>query len=139
MRGENASGSPMRWEDFRRSDNVEDRRGQRPLMRAGGLGIGTIAVLGIAAWMLGINPILLIGGAELFSSARHSYEAANTNKDLGPRSASSGKPNDATGEFVAAVLGETEDSWSEIFKSLGKTYRAPKLVMFSDATDSACG
>jgi predicted metalloprotease len=106
-------------------------------MRAGGLGIGTIAILGLVAWALGINPILLIGGAELFSSARHSYEAANpgaaASKDP------SGKPNDATGEFVAAVLGETEDSWSEIFKSIGKTYRPPKLVMFSEATVSACG
>jgi predicted metalloprotease len=106
-------------------------------MRTGGLGIGTIAVLGLAAWALGINPLLLIGGAELLSSARHSYETAS------PGAAStkdpSGKPNDTTGEFVAAVLGETEDSWSEIFKSLGKAYRAPKLVMFSDATDSACG
>jgi predicted metalloprotease len=109
------------------------------MARAGGLGIGTIAILGLAAWALGINPLLLIGGAELLSSARHSYEAANPGKEAGPGYASSGKPNDATGQFVAAVLGETEDSWSEIFKSMGKTYRPPRLVMFSGATVSACG
>jgi predicted metalloprotease len=108
-------------------------------MRAGGLGIGTIAILGLVAWVLGINPILLIGGAELFSSARHSFEAPNYGKEAGPGSANSAKPNDATAQFVEAILGETEDSWSEIFKSLGKTYRPPKLVLFSDATESACG
>ena len=76
----------MRWEDFRRSDNIEDRReedgaggggGGMPV-GAGGLGIGTIVVLGLVGWALGIDPRLLIGGAEMLSggSARNPSRAA---------------------------------------------------------------
>ncbi len=50
-----------------------------------------------------------------------------------------GTASDQTGQFVAAVLGDTEDRWSEIFRSMGRTYQAPKLVMFSGLTQSACG
>jgi predicted metalloprotease len=127
----------MRWDDFRRSDNVEDRRGQGPaaVARRGGLGIGTLVVLGLIAWGLGIDPRLLIGGAELLSS-RH---AANQTAATGQVSADAGTPNDSMGQFVASVLGDTEDRWSEIFNSMGKTYQPPKLVIFSGATASACG
>lgn len=117
----------MRWDDFRKSSNVEDRRGQ--MVRAGGLGLGTMAILGLIAWGLGINPALLIGGAEMVS--RHL-----------PQSSSSGKPvagNDQAGQFVAAILGDTEDRWTDIFRAKGITYQPPKLVIFSDATRSACG
>jgi predicted metalloprotease len=48
-------------------------------------------------------------------------------------------PSDQMGQFVAAVLGETEDRWKEVFQSAGKTYRAPRLVMYSGVTRSACG
>ncbi len=132
----------MRWDDFRRSDNVEDRRGQAgALVRRGGFGIGTMILLGLIAWGLGINPLLLIGGAELISSRTHSYQAQNQGSagDVSQVDSGAGTPNDQTGQFVAAVLGETEDRWGEIFKSLGKTYQAPKLVMFSGLTASACG
>ena len=118
----------MRWDDFRKSSNVEDRRGQ--LVRAGGLGLGTMAILGLIAWGLGINPALLIGGAEMVS--RH----------LPQSSSGSGKQvagNDQAGQFVAAILGDTEDRWTEIFRAKGITYQAPKLVIFSGATRSACG
>ncbi len=118
----------MRWEDFRRSDNVEDRRGR--VMRTGGLGIGGMAILGLIAWGLGINPAVLFGGAEMVS--RHLPQSSGDQ--------SKGVPaDDQTGQFVAAVLGDTEDRWSEIFRSTGKTYQAPKLVMFSGVTNSACG
>ncbi len=132
----------MRWDDFRRSDNVEDRRGQAgALVRRGGLGICTMILLGLIAWGLGINPLLLIGGAELISSRTHSYQAQNQGSagDVSQVDSGAGTPNDQTGQFVAAVLGETEDRWGEIFKSLGKTYQAPKLVTFSGLTASACG
>jgi hypothetical protein len=88
-----------------------------------------MAILGLIAWGLGINPALLIGGAEMVS--RHL-----------PQSSSSGKPvagNDQAGQFVAAILGDTEDRWTDIFRAKGITYQPPKLVIFSDATRSACG
>jgi predicted metalloprotease len=54
----------MRWQDFGRSDNVEDRRGGGGMAGKGGLGVGTMVVLGLLGWALGIDPRLLIGGAE---------------------------------------------------------------------------
>src|SRR5262249_56421022 len=104
----------MRWEDFRRSDNIDDRRGDRggggggiPGGR-GGLGIGTIVVLGLVGWALGIDPRLLIGGAEILTGGGPSTPASPS----GPRE--TGTPADQTGPIVSAVLGETEDRGSEL-------------------------
>ncbi|MGB7833511.1 MAG: neutral zinc metallopeptidase, partial [Xanthobacteraceae bacterium] len=57
----------MRWDDFRRSENVEDDRGGGGFggggggigLPGGGLGIGTIIILGLVGWALGIDPRLL--------------------------------------------------------------------------------
>jgi predicted metalloprotease len=121
----------MRWEDFRQSGNVEDRRGMGG-GAAGGLGIGTVIILGLVGWALGIDPRLLIGGAEIVTGGRSGYEQSQP-------SSSTGVPSDETGKFIAAVLGDTEDRWKEIFERAGSSYRAPRLVMFSDMTQSACG
>jgi uncharacterized protein len=64
----------MRWEDFRSSSNVEDRRGIGLPGGAGGLGIGTIVILGLVGWALGIDPRILIGGAEIISGSGSQYE-----------------------------------------------------------------
>jgi predicted metalloprotease len=132
----------MRWGDFRRSSNVEDRRDDPSFgsggIRTGGLGIGTIIVLLLLAWVFGIDPRMLIGGAGVGSDDQLSPQQApapGAGTAQAPRDAAS----DQTGQFVAAVLGETEDRWAEIFRSYGETYRPPKLVMFSGATSSACG
>src|SRR3974390_793046 len=69
----------MRLDDSEQSDNIEDRRGESysggggggfglPI-GGGGLGIGTIVVLGLLGWALGIDPRLLIGGAEILSDS----------------------------------------------------------------------
>jgi predicted metalloprotease len=123
----------MRWDEFRQSENVEDRRGLG--VRAGGLGIGTIIVLALIGWALGIDPRILIGGAELVTSSGPSYEQSTS-----PRpEIRTGTPEDQMGKFVSAVLGETEDRWTDIFKAGGKTYQAPRLVMYSGVVGSACG
>jgi predicted metalloprotease len=126
----------VRWDDFRQSGNVEDRRGAGRIGipgRAGGLGIGTILILGLVGWIFGIDPRLLIGGAEILTGDSQSY-----NRPEQAPSSGSG-PTDQTGRFIAAVLGETEDRWTEIFQAAGRRYRPPKLVMFSGLTNSACG
>jgi uncharacterized protein len=134
----------MRWEDFRRSENIEDRRDEdgysgggggfgMPIGR-GGLGIGTIVVLGLIGWALGIDPRLLIGGAEIFTGGGQHQE---TPYDRGPRQ--TGTPSDQTGQFVAAILGDTEDRWKEIFHKSNQNYRPPRLVMFSGVTEQPCG
>ena len=123
----------MRWEDFRRSGNVEDRRGMRmPGGAAGGLGIGTVLVLGLLGWALGIDPRLLIGGAEVLTGTR---PETSSQAPSGP----TGAPSDQLGQFISAVLGDTEDRWKEIFRQGGKNYAAPKLVLFAGMTQSACG
>src|SRR6188508_1958132 len=133
----------MRWDAFRRSENVEDRRGDGSPgpgglgPKAGGLGIGTIVVLGLIGWALGIDPRVLIGGAEILTGGGPSYQSPAS--DAPQPSTRTGTPDDQMGQFVAALLGETEDRWKEIFQSAGKTYQAPKLVMFSGITRSACG
>jgi predicted metalloprotease len=127
----------MRWDDFRRSDNIEDARsggggGFGMPGGAGGLGIGTVVVLGLIGWALGIDPRLLIGGAEMLSGGGSQIERQAPVRK-------SGTPSDQMGQFVAAVLGDTEDRWKEIFAASNQTYRVPKLRLFARVTQSACG
>jgi predicted metalloprotease len=119
----------MRLDELPTSDRIEDRR-RVPGGRAG-LGIGTVVVLGLLAWALGIDPRVLIGGAERMS--RNGQTQQQT--DAG----SNGAPSDEMGHFVSAILGSTEVEWKDAFAQAGKTYQPPALVMFSGATQSACG
>jgi len=132
----------MRWDDFRRSDNIEDDRGASGgfsgggfgfPMGGGGLGIGTIAVLGLIGWATGIDPSILIGGAELINSGSH-YQ-----QQYQPTSRRTGTPTDQTGQFVAAVLGNTEDTWGAIFQAGGQQYRPPRLRLYSGSEQGGCG
>ena len=110
----------MRWEDFRRSDNVEDDReggGGFSAGSGGGLGIGTLIVLGLIGWATGINPSILIGGAEMLNRGTSQYQQQQNRP--APRR---GAPADSIGQFVAAVLGNTEDVWGDIFRSMGRQY-----------------
>jgi len=126
----------MRFDQLPQSKQIEDRRGETRRGvggRAGGIGVGTLLILGALGWALGINPIYLIGGAQILSGLRGPQQEAqpvNRGPDAGP---------DRTGQFVAAVLGSTEVQWKDIFAQNGRTYEAPTLVMFSGATQSACG
>ena len=129
----------MRLDQLPRSDRVEDQRGQGPsgfpMGRAGGVGLSTIVILVLIGWALGINPMYLIGGAEVLSQLGGSPEQSQP----APGTTKAGLPADQMKEFVSAVLGSTEVQWNEIFARSGKTYQAPSLVMFSGATRSACG
>jgi predicted metalloprotease len=129
----------MRIDQLPRSERVEDRRGvgprRLPGARAGGIGIGTIVILVLIGWALGINPMYLIGGAEILSRWRGPPEQSQP----APGTPKAELPSDHTREFVQAVLGSTEVQWKEIFARAGKTYRPPSLTLFSGATSSACG
>jgi predicted metalloprotease len=133
----------MRFDQLPRSDRVEDRRGsgpRGPVRRAGGIGIVTILVLVVVGWVLGINPLYLIGGAEILSRLGGGTQQEQTQPapTPGPKPQAEA-PTDQTRDFIAAVLGSTEVQWQEIFARAGKTYRPPSLVMFDGATRSACG
>ncbi len=121
----------MRLDQLPTSDRIEDRRGLTA-PRAG-IGIGTIVILGLIGWALGIDPKVLIGGAEIMSGSGTQQQTG-----AGP-SVGTGTPSDEMGRFVSAVLGSTEAEWTEIFARSGKTYKPPTLVMFSGATQSGCG
>src|ERR1700749_3278987 len=104
----------MRTDDFRPSDNVEDdreasaSRGGLP-GGAGGLGIGTIVVVGLISWYFGIDPSVLLNGAQILTGG------ATTQQSGSAPPVSTGTPNDQTCKFVAEVLGSTEVAWKEIF------------------------
>ncbi|MGD0635765.1 MAG: neutral zinc metallopeptidase [Beijerinckiaceae bacterium] len=139
----------MEWENFRRSDNIEDRRGDDSGGgdtgggfggATGGLGIGAIIILGLISWALGIDPRVLIGGAEMANNARHSNQYSQTVQPQRQAQHASGTPKDAMGQFVAAVLAETEDVWTDILPAQKNIqYIKPKLVLFSGQTRSGCG
>lgn len=135
----------MRWDDFRQSENIEDRRGDGPLAGpgfplptgGGGMGIGTIIILGLLAWAVGIDPRVILSGIEMTQGGPTSgYERQIPQQ---PSTGQKGRPDDNLGKFVASVLGSTEDRWTEIFRESGQRYRAPRLVIFSRSTRSACG
>ena len=112
----------MRLDELPKSARIEDRRGS-PVAR-GGLGIGAIVVLGLIGWALGIDPRMLIGGAEMLSRGGNQQQQADTGSTTSSRN-----PSDVTGQFVSAVLGSTETVWTDIFAQAGKTYKPPTLVM----------
>jgi len=134
----------MRWDDFRSSDNVEDRRGsggggfQMPGGR-GGLGIGTLIIVGLIGWALGINPAILIGGLEAINGGGSPQQQYTQQRPTTQPGAPQRAPQDDLGRFAAKVLAQTEDVWRDIFQSEGRTYQDPKLVLFTGATRSACG
>jgi predicted metalloprotease len=95
--------------------------------------MGTIVVLGILGWALGIDPRILIGGAEMVTGNRGGYEQQQ-------QQGRTGTPQDEMGRFAAAILGNTEDVWKVVLpQQANRDYKAPKLVLFSQATRSRCG
>jgi hypothetical protein len=127
----------MRTDDFRPSDNVEDdreggsSRGGLP-GGAGGLGIGTVIIIGLISWYFGIDPSVLLNGAQILTGG------SSTQQTSPAPPVSAGTPTDATGRFVALVLGDTEDRWTEIFTASGRTYHPPKLRLFSGSEPTPC-
>jgi predicted metalloprotease len=137
----------MRLDDSELSDNIEDRRGESGggggggfglPMGGGGLGIGTIVVLGLIGWALGIDPRMLIGGAQILtgggSQVQQPYQQPTSRQ-----ARRTGKPSDDMGRFVSTVLGNIEVEWTDIFQKAGQTYRKPIVVLYSGQTSAACG
>jgi predicted metalloprotease len=133
----------MRYDDFRRSDDVEDRRddsgggggGFGLPMGGGGLGIGTMIVLGLVGWAFGIDPRILIGGAEILTGGQQAPSYQSDRKP-GPAKA----PTDEMGSMISGVLGEIDDRWSEIFQASGQSFSGPRIVLFRNATNGGrCG
>jgi hypothetical protein len=147
----------MDWKGRRQSDNVEDERGASPMGggrggpfggRGGGFGFpggggigggrmsfGTIIVLVVIFLVLramGVDVIGLLQQGGVLDGGGSGYTTQSSSNGAVP-------VNDEMKQFVSTVLADTEDTWSGIFKSMGKTYTDPKLVLFSGSFPSACG
>ena len=145
----------MKWRGREQSSNIEDRRGQSSggLGGLGGLGggrgggfriptgggggsrggigsvVGIVVVLGLIWVFTGTNPIdILTGGSSGTSSSASSSSQAPT----------SGEESELR-DFVGVVVKETEDLWGQVFEASGETYPAPKVVLFSNSVNTACG
>ena len=135
----------MKWEDNRRSSNVEDRRDESPsnfgskqnnsmmmLLPVIKMLIGTkigriILVVGAIAYFMGFNPLALLDMDTTTQNNTSSSQVINTQKD------------DKSAQFVSAVLAQTEDIWTDVFKKYNANYVEPKLVLFRNSVKSGCG
>lgn len=122
----------MRLDDERESDNVEDRRGEDAGggfgLGGGRIGIGGIVLVLVVSYFTGINPMTLLNMAP--SGGHQATQSVPAQKP---------PANDDMAKFVSKVLADTEDTWQAVFRESGETYRNPKLVLFSGATQTACG
>lgn len=117
----------MRWSKGRRSDNIEDRRGMRVSRGMVGGGVGTLIMVLVALY-LGVDPTIILQQAPPVT-------APPAGASRGTRSPDENRLAD----FVSVVLADTEDTWNDLFRRGGTTYREPGLVLFTDAVESACG
>ncbi len=117
----------MRWRDRRRSSNIEDRRGQR-MGRGATIGGGGIILALVAIFLLGQDP------AEVLQGIQQSGGPSQQQQPYQPS-----PQEQRVAEFVSVVLADTEDTWSDIFRRAGYSYRPPKLVLYSEMTPTACG
>jgi len=142
----------MRWGDFRRSDNVEDRTdgssggGGFPLGGGAKLGGGALIVIVIASLLFGVNPLEMIGALDSGGPIAPPATQPKAVPGYGPQQAPAPgqqRPGaaspDPSKDFATAVLGDTEDVWTAVFKTMGARYEPPRLVLFRRATQSACG
>jgi len=117
----------VRWQQGRRSTNVEDRRGQK-VKKAGAIGGGTALLMGGLGLLLGGDPFYLL---MMVLNALASGQPVQTR-------APTAEENEAA-DFVTSVLAYTEDTWAEIFAAEGLVYQPARLVLFTDVVNSACG
>jgi len=145
----------MRWRGRRQSTNVQDMRGQNAGFpgglqfpggfpggtvrvgrgQGGGLGCGTLIIIGVVLWFLGINPLALLGQLGGGLGPSFGPEQQQTQRPQRPTTGT----EDEKGQFVSTILASTEDVWTELFKSYGKPYKPPALKLFSGRVNSACG
>ncbi|MFK3793121.1 neutral zinc metallopeptidase [Pseudomonas piscis] len=130
----------MLWKKGRRSDNVVDVRddsgggGGGGLRFGGGKGLSLTAIVLIVGigWATGQDPLQILG--QLLGQGGGQVSAPATTQERKAPPA-----NDEQAEFVRAILGDTEDTWGQVFQQAGRQYQAPKLILFRGRVTSACG
>jgi predicted metalloprotease len=127
----------MKWEGNRESSNVEDRRdggggssGGGGLLGGRNIGVGTIVIALVGGWVLGVNPMTILGLLSGGGVPSAQVQQAPAHKP---------PADDRMAKFVGTILASTEDVWTDVFAKSGATYREPKLVLFRGSTPTACG
>ena len=120
----------MKLDGRRESTNVEDHRGKGGAAKAGGLGLGGIVIVGLIWLLTGKAP-----DAEMVQQITRGNNTEYTQTDPAQFS----EEDQELFKFASQILAGTEDVWTKEFKKMGRTYEPPKLVVFSDAVNSACG
>ena len=113
----------------RQSSNIEDRRGMRPVRTGVGLSVGGVLIL-IVLSLFGINPLPFLGIATKAPEVQM--------QDTGQPYQESPQETEAR-EMTAVVLADTEETWSTLLPKYGVQYVEPRLVLFNEAVESACG
>jgi uncharacterized protein len=113
----------MKWQGRAGSGNIEDRRGMGLGLPVGG-GVGGLVLLLLFSALTGRNPIDII---------------SSSSPESGSVGTSGVSDDDPQAKFVSVVLADTEETWGEVFRQRGSSYDPPTLVLFTDATQSACG
>ena len=119
----------MRWRGRRQSTNIEDRRGRSYVRSKKGMGGGAVILLILAGLFFGedVQNILSLFVGDGSRTQTQSTPARSTQQ------------NDELKQFVATILAETEDTWANIFAKAGQRYQPPKLVLYENQVQSACG
>ncbi|GHA08980.1 hypothetical protein GCM10008090_18630 [Arenicella chitinivorans] len=120
----------MRWRGRRQSGNVEDRRGRGLVRSKKGVGGGAMIILILAGLFFGEDVQKILS---LFVGNPGTQTAST------PQQSSTPAQNDEAKQFVSVVLAETEDTWAAVFAQAGQRYQPPKLVLYQDQVQSACG
>jgi uncharacterized protein len=122
----------MRWRGGRQSGNVEDYRGRSSGI-GGGLKFGGGAIVAlVAAYFLGVDPRVLLGLVQSVDTAQQGPPPPGGVQEIG-------RADDELAQFISTVLADTEDTWAALFADQRTQYMAPKLVLFDDRVQSACG
>ena len=118
----------MRMDGRRESSNVDDRRRLSGGSKAG-LGIGGLIIVALITWFMGGNPLSVLSGADLGSMVSTQTE---NNREFTPE-------EEELAKFSRQILAGTEDVWNKVFQQYGRTYRAPKMVLFTGSVKTGCG
>ncbi len=119
----------MRLDGRRESNNVEDRRGRSVGMAGiGGMGIGGIIIAALVAWFMGGSPLDVLQQVDM----NNVTQQTENGREFTPEEQELAK-------FASQILAGTEDVWTEEFQKMGRTYEAPKMVLYTGSTPTACG
>lgn len=122
----------MRWKDRRQSTQIDDRRGRRNVVRGGAaIGGGGLLIVLLLTLLTGEDPSVLLDALD--PGGPSAGVGTNAPGPVGPRA------DDEQAQMVSVVLADTEETWSALFATMGRTYELPALVLFDDVVASACG